>query len=439
MIHSSRRPQLVHPLSSSSTLSLQARVVCPIAGPPVENGVVEIAESQIVGIHRRPHVRTVDLGCVALLPGLVNCHTHLEFSNLAQPLGPPGPFAAWISSVVSERRRRCRPAEPSSGIRVETDPIAHGLAECFRTGTSLVGDIATGRLIEMDDSAPVVDALRSGRLIPFRELLAPTSTGVETTWQAADEYLEDLESVGVESFAGLSPHAPYTVTSRLLDQAAERATRESRPVAMHVAETLEELEFLEHRTGPLVEMLERVGQWAPSTIEAASVMDILERLSLAPRALVVHGNFLGPRELKFLGERPHLSLVYCPRTHAYFQHSRYPLAHALELGVNVALGTDSRASNPDLNLWEEVKEVARQFPSLDSNTVLRMATANGARALGHSSTQGALEPGRRADLCCIALDSTIGDSVRAAVGREAKVVGAMHSGRWLLDPTRQGS
>jgi aminodeoxyfutalosine deaminase len=409
-------------------------VVCPIAGPPVAGGVIEIADGMVVDVHDRPHADTVNLGDVALLPGLVNCHTHLEFSNLAAPLGPPDPFATWISSVVAERRRRCRLDAVSADDRTERDPLARGLEECFHSGTSLVGDIETGLLNDSDQPAMIAQAIQEARLIPFRELISPKPAGIPATWRAADDSLRELESVAPGGRLGLSPHAPYTVTSDLLSQAVQRAVHDSRPLAMHVAETLEELELLQHRSGPLVEMLQHVDQWDPSAIEATSSMEILKQLSEAPQVLVVHGNYLAAHELRFLAEHPQMSLIYCPRTHAYFRHRRYPLIEAIQLGVNVALGTDSRASNPDLNLWEEVKEVARNFPSLEVATILKLATTNGARALGASSRHGVIEAGRSADLCCIQLKPGVADPLRAAVGRQAKVTGVMHSGRWIVRP-----
>jgi cytosine/adenosine deaminase-related metal-dependent hydrolase len=414
---------------------LRARLVCPIAGPPIDGGVVEIAAGLVVDVHDRPHAQTVDLGDVALLPGLVNCHTHLEFSNLSRPLSPPQPFATWIGAVVAERRRRCQRDESSPSIgRRERDPLGLGLTECFRTGTAAVGDIVTGLLTDADDQSLIVENIRRGRLLPFRELLAPRPGAVESTWQTANEYLRSVTSPVPEAGVGLSPHAPYTVTGDLLKQAVDRAINESRPVAMHVAETLEELEFLNHRTGPLAEMLERGGEWDPSAIQATRPMDILKVLSSTPRSLVVHGNYLTTEELKYLGEHSQLSLIYCPRTHIYFQHARYPLEEALRLGVNVGLGTDSRASNPDLNLWEEVKAVARTFPNIDAATILKLATVNGALALGQSSRHGAIEAGRPADLCCVQLDAGVTDLQRAVIGPESKVVAVMHSGEWVVRP-----
>ncbi|QDT53434.1 8-oxoguanine deaminase [Caulifigura coniformis] len=397
--------------------------------------MVEIADGQVVALHDCPQDGTIDLGSAVIVPGLVNTHTHLEFSNLERPLGPPAPFADWIGSVVAERRRRCRREEDSSTApRLELDPISLGLQECFQSGSSLVADIVTGSLEHVDRRSVIVDALANERLLPFRELIAPTPAGIEATWSAAETSLAELEPDPERRRAGLSPHAPYTVAATLLEQAIARAGRESRPVAMHLAETQEELDLLSRHSGPLVDMLKRIGVWDPSAPAGTRPLDILKRLSVAPRVLVIHGNFLEEDELRFLGNQRHMSLVYCPRTHAYFGHPTHPLRAAIDLGVNVALGTDSRASNPDLNLWEEAKQVASEFPMLPAAVVLQMATANGARALGRSATHGVIAPGRSADLCCIRPGDGSSDPLRAALAPSATVVGAMHAGEWLLAP-----
>ncbi len=131
------------------------------------------------------------------------------------------------------------------------------------------------------------------------------------------------------------------------------------PVAMHLAESREELDLLRDGTGPFQDLLDERSMWDPQAIPLGSrPLDYLRMLADAPRALVIHGNYLDDEELAFLGaNRERMSLVYCPRTHAYFFHPPYPLGRALAAGVHVALGTDSRASNPDLSLLEEMRFV----------------------------------------------------------------------------------
>lgn len=147
--------------------------------------------------------------------------------------------------------------------------------------------------------------------------------------------------------------------------------------------------------------------WDPEAVPRGSTPhDYLLTLADAPRVLVIHGNYLDNDELDFLGtHRDRMSLVYCPGTHAYFQHAPYPLATALQHGVRVALGTDSRASNPDLNLFAEMQHISRAHPNVDPHEILRMGTLAGAEALGRDAEAGSITVGKRADLVAIRLTS----------------------------------
>ena len=204
---------------------------------------------------------------------------------------------------------------------------------------------------------------------------------------------------------------------------------------MHVAETREELELLASGTGPLVDMLDRVGLWNRRAFRKGTrPMDFLRLLWFAPRVLVIHGNYLDDEELRFLGRNSHMSLVYCPRTHRYFQHPAYPLEAALRHGVRVALGTDSRASNPDLNLWEEAKAVAAEFPAIDPMRILEMATRNGAGGIGFGSQARHPRSGTSCKLVLCPTRRGRGRPDPCCASRGAMVAGAMHDGEWILAP-----
>ena len=174
---------------------------------------------------------------------------------------------------------------------------------------------------------------------------------------------------------------------------------------MHLAESREELELLASGTGPFRRLLEDLGVWSPEVFPGGwRSLDYLQRLADAPAALVIHGNYLDREEVDFLADhRANMSLVYCPRTHAYFRHERYPLAEMLERGVNVALGTDSRASNPDLNMRAEMHFAAHAHPEIPPAKILEMATLCGARALGTDAEVGTLEPGKLANVALVKL------------------------------------
>ena len=203
---------------------------------------------------------------------------------------------------------------------------------------------------------------------------------------------------------GLSPHAPYSAHPDLLSAVVELSNRHKVPVAMHLAESPEELELLRHGRGPLRNFLEELGAWDATAVTPGSrPLDYLRLLARAHRALVVHGNFLDDEEIAFLAAAERMSVVYCPRTHDWFANPDYPLEKLLAAGATVALGTDGRGASPDLSLLDEMRCAARKHPRVPLAAILRMATIEGAVRLGREMEIGLLAPGRRADLAIVAL------------------------------------
>ena len=124
----------------------------------------------------------------------------------------------------------------------------------------------------------------------------------------------------------------------------------------------------------------------------------------AHRTLVIHGNFLDDEEIGFLADNAaKMAVVYCPRTHAWFGHPPYPLEKMLAAGASVAVGTDSRASSPDLSLLAELRHVARSCPAIPPQVVLQLGTSRAAAALDCDRESGDLAPGKWANLAVVAL------------------------------------
>ena len=375
-----------------SHYALRARWVLPIDGPPILGGHVAVADGVIiaVGSHDPNCGPVTDLGDVVLLPGLVNAHTHLEFSGLAKPLGTPRTsLPAWIRSVIADRGR---------GDRDAAAAIAAGIRESTAAGVVAIGEIATS-------PAPMYEAPGAPQLTLFQEAIGFSAGRVDSV---SAEMERRVGAAGAN--AGISPHAPYTVHPRLLTRLVDLTVARRAPIAMHLAESREELELLREGTGPFQELLADRSMWDDSAIPRGSrPLDYLRELSRAERSLVVHGNYLDAEEIAYVGQRrASMSVVYCPRTHAYFGHERYPLEALLAAGVRVALGTDSRASNPDLDLLKEARFVSAAFPAIDPAEVLRMATLSAAEALGLDAAFGSLAPGKRAALAVCRCDETIG-------------------------------
>ncbi len=396
--------------------SYRARWVFPVEGPPIDNGVVEVTGNQIVSVHAGADDEGEYLGYAALIPGLVNAHTHLEFGGLKQPIEPAQPFTAWIRALVARR---------NSGGFSTADGVEQGYRECGSSGTTLVGEIAT--------AGSSFDRLDGGgaQVVAFRELLGLSKGQVDEQLTAAREFLDHADSGCI--VRGLSPHAPYSVHPELYRRLIELAAQRRAPVAIHLAETRAELELLNAGTGEFVPLLQEFGVWSDDAIPRGSrPLDYLKPLAELERALVIHGNYLAEDEIDFLAAHPHLTVVYCPRTHAWFGHEPHPWLTMLERGVSVVLGTDSRASNPDLNLWNELLFLREQFGDVPPEVLLGLGTSAGARALGQGEDRGKLAPGQQADMALVAIDSLDEDNPYAALfDWRSRVVATMHGGEWI--------
>ncbi len=378
-----------------TTRLLRARWVVPICEPPIENGVVEIEGDRIAAVRQaRPgDPAGEDLGDAAILPGLINAHTHLEFSLLEEPLGAPGmSLPEWIRLVISQRG--------NAGEERRTAAIEAGLAESLAAGVTGVVDIATTASYPRPDRAP--------RVLPLCESIGFSTARVDSALAAVEESHAALSRHGT---AGWSPHAPYTVHPRLVERIVDTAVRTGSLVAMHLAESREELQLLRDGDGPFRDLLEERSMWDGDSIpRGRTPLDYLQQLARAPRALVVHGNYLSEEEIAFCAaHRDRLSVVYCPRTHAFFGHEPYPLEQMLAAGVRVVAGTDSRASNPDLSMLSELRELWRRHPGLEPSAVLRMATQDAAASVGWAGDCGELRCGLRADVATIPVDAGVGD------------------------------
>jgi cytosine/adenosine deaminase-related metal-dependent hydrolase len=369
----------------------RARYIFPISSPPIADGFLTVEAGRIIEVGSTSSSSdVVDLGNAALLPGLCNAHTHLELSHFERPLGDPSRgFPAWIREVVAWRRERAERLTPEEIAAEDAAAIERGWQESLAAGVTVVADVT-------NVGAPQIFA---PTYIPFREILGLPTNREDALYQQAAEFIAG----GDTSPRGISPHAPYTVGVDLLTKLAVLSAEHGFPLAMHLAESPDELELLHSHSGAFLPLLSELSAWDPSAFpRGIRPLEYLKILATAARALVIHGNYLSEGEIDFLAAcRDRLTLVYCPRTHAYFGHSRYPLPRLLEKGVNVALGTDSRASNPDLNLWNELRFVADTFPELSLDQILRLATLSGRRALGLPG--GELAPGQPADFIVVKL------------------------------------
>jgi cytosine/adenosine deaminase-related metal-dependent hydrolase len=374
----------------ATPFTVRARWVFPVSRPPLAGAAIEVGPGD-----------AQDLGHVAILPGFVNAHAHLEFSELTEPLQPARPFSDWLRALLTYRRRR---GDAERAIRA-------GLEECRQRGTIAVGDIDTRGNPTQYASAGATHVLA------FRELLGLDAATVALQLGTAQEFLEHPpgrepgRKSGRESgrdlpglHRGLSPHAPFTVNPRLLEGAIALALKRQAPLAIHLAETRAELECLASGTGELVDLLSEAGIWQGPLYPAGTrPLDLLRRLEPLPRVVIAHGNYLADDELAFLATRRNFALVYCPRTHDFFGHADHPWQTLLARGGIVAVGTDGRCSNPDLSIWHELQFLRRRFPEHEAADLLRLGTINGALAMGLDDRLGTIEPGKSPGLAVVRL------------------------------------
>lgn len=392
--------------------TLTAEWIFPIDQAPLRRGTVTVRGQHIVTVAPAGQRQAdVDLGAVAILPGLVNAHTHLDLSGVNSLEMPKDDFLVWLRAVMNHRLGRT-PEQVQADIRA-------GLAESLRHGTTLVGDIAS-----RGSSWPVLAAAPL-RAVVFHELLGLTAARADIAWAEAVAWL-DAHAATPTCRPGLSPHAPYSVRGSLFGQVANLARQRHLPVAIHLAETPLEMALLEHRRGPLVDFLRNLGVWDADG-PVPSCQHLLDLFRQVSPVLVAHGNYL-PAATP-LGSN---AIVYCPRTHAYFGHPPHPFRDFVDRGVIVALGTDSRASSPDLDLLAEARFLRRRYPEIPGSTLLGMATWNGAVALGWDDEVGSLTPGKAADLITIPLPNEEQEDPHQLVLQSDRAVSAvLHGGQWL--------
>lgn len=360
-----------------------ARWVFPVSGPPLPNGAVTIEGDRITAVDvRSARTPDEDLGNVAVVPGFVNPHTHLDLSG-ARGLIPPtdaAHFTDWLRGVISYRRQR-------TAAEIQAD-IHDGIAEALHFGTTLVGDIASeGASWDAVANSPT-------RAVVFREIIGGTVERAGAAMVEAKRWL-DSHADTPACRAGLSPHAPYSAHS----VAYAFANVMRRPTATHLAESRVECDFLRCQPGPMSEFVAPFGIELPLTpIRPERVLGT-GWLDKVPSAVIAHGNHLTDAG----AVRPHQTICYCPRTHAAFGHPPHPFRDFLSRGVRVCLGTDSLASNPDLDILAEARFVRRLYPDFPGEQLLRMITLSGAEALGWADECGSLEISKSADLVAVPL------------------------------------
>lgn len=353
----------------------------------------------------------VELPNVAILPGLINTHCHLEFSDLNNPFAVNSSFTQWISEVVSYRR-----SSNEDPLINRKRAIQRGIRESYGSGVRYLIDTITAPwsvdwIQEAIDecSAPSDAAKVLTENSPFLIQVCPEVLDIRLDRrEITRNHCRDVNRsiVGRKWSTGrhaISPHAPYTTSLQLVRDTVQSLKAVDGIVSMHLGESRDEIDWLSDRSGPMLEALKNFRD-THYLENIGTLRNYVRAIVEAPIALVAHGNYLATDDLESLiANRQTAAIVHCARTFKHFHaHESYPLADRLALGITHLLGTDSRASNPDLNLWAEVQAVANSH-AIDPEQVIAMVTRFPAELLGLSDL-GTLEMGKRSLCTAIGVD-----------------------------------
>ncbi len=411
---------------------LRARLVLPVTAPPIEDGAVFVAGNQIRSVapwrDLRPHLResATDLGEVMLLPGLINAHCHLDYTDLAGELTPPKTFTSWIAAITAYKTGWSYSNYAQSWLR--------GAHQLLKTGTTTVADIES-----LPDLLPEVWEATPLRIYSFLEM-----TGIKSRRVPRDILREAVEKIDALRHANcramLSPHAPYSTLPELLRRAARTAQRRKWRVSIHVAESVEEFEMFQNACGEMHDWLKRNERDNSDCGIGSPVAHLARNKLLGENVLAIHVNCLARGDARLLAQN-HTHVVHCPRSHDYFRHPQFERARLARAGVNLCLGTDSLATTrkngkqpPELDLFAEMRALANRDKSADPIEILKMATVNGARALGQPGKIGEIASHALADLIALPGPKKLKTVYESVLEHSGKVSASMIGGRWVIPP-----
>jgi aminodeoxyfutalosine deaminase len=386
---------------------LAARWLIPVDGPPIENGallispegrILAVGPDRAVPLPRDTPAEKFD--DAVILPGLINTHTHLELTGFEGRVSERD-FAAWIRRLRELKATRS-PAEYLEASR-------RGLRACFASGVTTIAD--TG------DSGSAIQALAeaAGSGVAYQEVFGPdpmqaaqSLAGLQAKVEHLRQYATDRVSIGV------SPHSAYTVSGDLFRSVAHWADREQLRIAVHVAESPAESEFLLSGSGPFADGWRERGIPLPVRTGCTPIQWLEEHDVLSERTLCIHAVQLEPNDIDRL-KRSGAAVAHCPLSNRAHGHGNAPLTELLESGIPVGLGTDSVVSVGRLDLLAEARAARELAPALEADQLIELCTLAGARVLGLDHETGSLLPGKWADCVVIGIASTGGRSPSAEV------------------------
>jgi cytosine/adenosine deaminase-related metal-dependent hydrolase len=353
------------------------------------------------------------------MPGLVNLHAHLELPHLLERVCAKT-FPDWIINLIRAKKDLSN-KNYQSATRININTL-------IQTGTTTVGEICTHGV------SPALLKQSGIRSTVFHEIIS-MNTSLEP------DHLSSLIAHSSSRMReGLSPHSPYTVSESALSAIHQFARKKDVRLSMHIAESKDEINLLQRYKSGL-ERLYRFAQWdlhqAPRGI---SSFDYLKRIGfLCPRLLAVHAVQVTGKDIKLI-RKSKVSIAHCPRSNKEIGVEKMPLKKFLDAGITVGLGTDSLASSPSLNMWDEMRyaHLIHRRSGISAEDIFRLATINGAKAFGLDKEIGTLERGKKADIVAVPLPEKDTGDIYSDLLRETKsCIMTMVDGKILFQGSRK--
>jgi aminodeoxyfutalosine deaminase len=398
---------LKHELKKSLRI-LSADYVLPISAEPISGGAIVIDETKIVAVGTKkelaekfPEAKIEEYGEAAIMPGMVNCHSHLEITAMRGFLDDvEEDFYSWLLMLTKTR------GEVLTEPDIKIAALA-GALEGVRAGVTCFGDI--GRF-----GAASFEALKKNHLrgIVFQETeFSPTNETAGEDFEKLRSKFSDLKTNENQLVkVGLSPHAPYTVSRKLFERITDHALAENIKITIHAAESDEEKKLMETGTGLFADLYRNLSlEWNAPRV--SSIEYLFQTGVLQAKPLLAHCVKVSGADIELI-TRTDTSIAHCPKSNAKFGHGIAPLEKFLDAKIRVGFGSDSVASNNVCDILEEARFAAlyarnAEFRNrfLTAKEIVVTATLGGARSLGLDAEIGTLETGKQADIIVISLDN----------------------------------
>ncbi len=382
------------------TKLLVSKCLLPITRDPIKNGCLVLNGDIILSMgsyhdlkHDYPEALIEDHSDEIILPGFVNCHTHLDLTALGSLKSHSYSFTKWIKELIKLKSSLPEP-EIISGIQ-------NGINTLWDSGVVAVGDISS----DYKSFNYLSNTSMTGRV--YYEYLSLKPEDILPRFENLKKSIESLISPSNHPIdIGISPHSTYTLHPNAFETIFQYIRNNHYHSTIHVGESIDEMRFFSDRIGELFEFINSIFPVDKSITNTTPLTYLYNNSFLDHDMMIIHLNILDKKEIKILKDL-NLSVVHCPRSHDYFNHPPFQLEMLLNEQINIAIGTDSIASNEDLNFFRELQRMYTKYPFLTYDKIIHMATISGSHAMKLRNGLGEISLGKPYHLIAVKINENI--------------------------------